>query len=346
MISGPAGGYINIGEWIEKTLRVEQVNSVDFMYDEMESQSAHCLPVIYQPFDPAKRSHWCDRGWLFDFLYATRCLDGKMLDFGPGDGWPSLIMSSYVREVIGVDGSQRRVAECTKNAERLGIRNARFIHVLPGDPLPFDSGSFDSVVAASSIEQTPDPMETLSECYRVLKPGARFRICYEGLSRYRNGKEKELFFESNKRGNCALTLYDRNIEEERAVMYTIHFSVACRQIFPLFLGSGERIDRISYDSLPEKELDQLLPVVEKAKKCMLTHPSGRTLAGWMRKIGFRRVLPTRSGAQIAGEIFDAIPALKRPKTMEEVDMLIRQPVKEGIEEGTDLEGDPLITCVK
>ena len=107
-----------------------------------------------------------------------------MLDFGPGDGWPSLLVAPYVAEVMGVDGSAKRVAVCAANADRMGIRNASFIHNPPHAPLPFPDNYFDGVLAASSIEQTPDPQATLREIYRVLKPGGHLRMLYEGLGRY------------------------------------------------------------------------------------------------------------------------------------------------------------------
>ena len=125
-------------EWIESQLKPQLVDSVEFMYDAMESQSGFCLPIIYQPFDAAKRAHWRDRGSLFDFLCATRCKGKRVLDFGPGDGWPSLIIAPHVQEVVGVDGSQRRVSVCKENAEKLNIKNARFMYVTPGQVLSFD----------------------------------------------------------------------------------------------------------------------------------------------------------------------------------------------------------------
>ena len=47
------------------------------------------------------------------------------------------------RQVVGVDGSQKRVDVCTANAARMGIENAEFIYVEPGSRLPFDDESFD-----------------------------------------------------------------------------------------------------------------------------------------------------------------------------------------------------------
>ena len=77
---------VEVFEWIETNLGPEPCSSVDLLYDYMESQSFECLPVIYKPFDAANRSHWCDRGSMFDFLHATRGEGRRLLDFGPGDG--------------------------------------------------------------------------------------------------------------------------------------------------------------------------------------------------------------------------------------------------------------------
>lgn len=48
------------------------------------------------------RWHWSDRGSLYDFLYTTRGQGKKLLDFGSGDGWPSLLVAPFVKEVVGV----------------------------------------------------------------------------------------------------------------------------------------------------------------------------------------------------------------------------------------------------
>jgi len=131
---------VSIFEWIEGELEPRSCNSEEFIYDDIDSQSGRCLPIIYQPFDAGNRSHWCDRGSLFDYLFST---DGKrLLDFGPGDGWPSLIVAPFVDEVVGVDGSRRRVKVCMENARRLGISNAKFIWVEPGASLPCQDNSF------------------------------------------------------------------------------------------------------------------------------------------------------------------------------------------------------------
>jgi ubiquinone/menaquinone biosynthesis C-methylase UbiE len=333
-------------EWIEKRLKPELVDSVGFMYDEMESQSGFCLPIIYQPFDATKRAHWRDRGSLFDFLYATGCEGKRVLDFGPGDGWPSLIIAAHVQEVIGVDGSHRRVSVCEENAKRLNIKNARFIHVAPGQALPFDNDVFDGIVAASSVEQTPDARLTLREFYRVLKPGGRLRIDYEPLSIYKNGKECELFFDSDDKGNCTLTLYNRHITKERADMYKIRCAVGCEKIFPIFLEREARIEDVSFNTLSIEKLDRMMSSVVEVKKCVLTHACGKTYVQWMGEVGFGEILPSRSGATVAGEIFDATPPGDRPRTMGGVDKILKPAIQEDVEKRAELANDPPITAAK
>jgi SAM-dependent methyltransferase len=147
--------------WLTERLDPKPSGSTPFLYDHMGSQSGRCLAVIYQPFDPSKRTHFVDRGQMLDF--AAHAGGGRILDFGPGDGWPSLLIAPRVEEVVGLEGCERRAAVCNENAERLGIENATFIAVEPGRPMPFDDGSFDAVVASSSLEQTPDPRTALAE---------------------------------------------------------------------------------------------------------------------------------------------------------------------------------------
>ena len=182
---------MTVFQWIDANLKPEPCDSTRLLYDDMESQSDRCLPIIYQPFDPGNKAHWCDRGAALDFVFATRGEGRRLLDLGPGDGWPSLITAPFAAEVVGVDASLRRVEVCRDNAARLGISNVEFIHVDPGTALPFEDAAFDGVMAASSVEQTPDPRWSLREIHRVLKPGGRFRIRYEDLDRYRDGRNRD-----------------------------------------------------------------------------------------------------------------------------------------------------------
>ncbi len=327
--------------WIERELRPEACSSDELAYDDMESQSLRSLPIIYQPFDVNNRLHWDDRGSLFDYLFSTS--SGRILDFGPGDGWPSLIVAPFVEEVIGVDSSARRVQVCTENAKRLGITNASFVHVPPGEPLPFPDDSFDGVMAASSVEQTPDPKSALRELFRILRPGGRLRIAYEALNQYRGGREREAWLLKIGDYRCRLLLYDRHIEEEFVRWYGITLSMSDAEVAKLFSSEG---DSIPFNKVTIAALGQARRSVTEARVCTLTHPSGTTLVSWLKEIGFREVLPSHAGRRFASELFDRIAEEHRPKTLESLDELLRPLVEIVIQMPSPVDRDPMMTAVK
>jgi len=303
-------------EWICANLTPSQTDSTRALYDHMESQSGACLPVIYQPFDGRQRSHFVDRGAILDFALAAP--GERVLDFGPGDGWPSLDLALLGRQVTGVDGSRRRVEVCRANASRLGITNAAFVHVPPGQPLPFDDESFDAVVAASSIEQTPDPRATLAEIHRVLAPGGRLRMYYESLDRYRGGRERELSF------GPRTVLYDRHLDEEYVRHYLLTFDAEkkCFEEARTELGP-----RPAYADLTPAILSQLQEALVSAETWTTRHPSGRTFAAWLGEIGFAGVAGTHDGNAFAGALFDRLAEADRPGSIEAVDTMLRPQVE-------------------
>ena len=332
---------MDIFKWIDKELKPKTYTSARFIYDDMDSQSYRCLPVIYQPFDGHQKAHWRDRGSLFDFLSST---DGnKLLDFGPGDGWPSLIAAPFVEQVTGVDGSVRRVEVCTENARRLGIDNARFIHVAPGDVLPFKDNCFDGVMAASSVEQTPDPKAALKEIFRVLHPGGRLRISYESLKRYRDGREREVWLSQVDEQVSRLYLYDRHIDREFVRWYGINFALTKQELINSFSDNN---DLLTFDMITIPLLEKICSAVIDARVCKLTHPSGKTLISWLMDVGFRKVIPTHSGAWFAGKLFDQIPEEQRPEDIKDVDELLQPLVKIAVQMVAPPGIDPMITAIK
>jgi SAM-dependent methyltransferase len=332
---------LDVFGWIERELRPQACTSDELIYEDMESQSLRSLPIIYQPFDLNNRLHWDDRGALFDYLLSTS--PRRILDFGPGDGWPSLIVAPFVEEVVGVDSSARRVHVCTENAKRLGITNASFVHVSPGEPLPFPDDSFDGVMAASSVEQTPDPKSTLRELFRILRPGGRLRIAYEALSQYRGGRERETWLVRIGDHSCRLLLYDRHIEEEFVRWYGITFSMSDDELARILSAEG---DSIPFERVTVSALEQARRSVTEARVCTLTHPSGGTLVSWLKEIGFREVLPSHAGRRFASELFDRMAEEQRPRNLESLDELLRPLVEIVIRMPAPVEVDPMITAVE
>ena len=331
----------NIFDWIEKELKPEFCTSEEFIYNEMESQSGYSLPVIYQLFDSNKKFHWTDRGDLYDFLYSTDGEGKKLLDFGPGDGWPSLIVAPYVKEVIGLDSSDKRVETCTKNAERMGINNASFVSYTSGTELPFEDNSFDGIMAASSVEQTPDPKKTIEELYRVLKPGGRFRISYEALNMYK-GEEKDLWIEGLGESSCKLILYNRDLTNEYVLQYALAIGMSEKELKNRLADNNE----VTFKYITISFLEEIRSIITKTQVCKTIHPSGKTLVSWLKEAGFKEIIPTYSGRIAAAKLFNQFTNEDRPKDIKSVDEILKKTVKVVIELKSPIDLDPMITAVK
>jgi len=327
-------------EWIKTGIRFKKADAAVRLYDRMEFQWGG-MPVIQQPFEAKRRDHFADRGSILD--YALTLGTSRILDFGPGDGWPSLLLAPMVQEVVGVDGSRRRVEVCAANAAKHGIGNASFIRVAPGSPLPFADGSFDGVAAASSIEQTPDTRATLRELCRVLKPGGRLRMNYENLSRYRMGAERQADLNPD-----AITVYDRHIDEEFVTHYQVTFDETLAEVRRIVTDLKERGDGAVVDLA---SLRALCGQAADAATWATIHPSCRSLLVWLVEAGFRMAEPTYNGGWFAGRLFDRLAESDRPVGIDAVDRMLRPLVGVVIEmkaqpAGKPGEWDPWITATK
>jgi len=103
--------------------------------------------------------------------------DKKVLDIGCGAGGKTLYYASLGAEkVVGVDVVEKYKEESEALAEKLGLSD-KFEFVL-GDAkaLPFDPGTFDTVVMNDAMEHVEGPEEVLTEVLRVLKEGGRVYI--------------------------------------------------------------------------------------------------------------------------------------------------------------------------
>lgn len=111
-----------------------------------------------------RQSHPYRYIWSEDFLHMRPLLKhlrasqalvrGKVLDLGCGNK-PYLPWFSLATDYIGLDISTDR-----SQPNIVGL----------GNTLPFEDGSFDTVVAFQVLEHVPDPFAVVREVTRVLKP--------------------------------------------------------------------------------------------------------------------------------------------------------------------------------
>jgi SAM-dependent methyltransferase len=279
------------------------------------------MPGIYRPWDPRCEGHFRLRGRILD--YAAVMAGRRVLDFGPGEGFPSLLLAPFVREVVGVDGSGKRVQECTGNVRRMGIGNAEFVHVPPGHSLPFPDATFDGAVASWSLEQSPDLGQTLREICRVLRPGGIFRFEPETLGRYANGQEQQVWLPAAIGGFHGLTVFDRDIAGQRVRHYGL-------LVKPGPDGAGPMLDALTQQhnamppitALTEESLAAIKPFVLRAGAWTTEHPSFVSWPGRLRGTGFGEARVTYSGAWTADKILRTLAEARRPKSLQEMDELL------------------------
>jgi SAM-dependent methyltransferase len=94
-------------------------------------------------------------------------------DLGCGTGPLLPLLSSSVRQVIGVDGSDEMLAAARSRTSLLPNVDLRRGSL---EALPIDDGTLDAAVMMLVLHHLPSPAAALSEACRVLKPGGRLLI--------------------------------------------------------------------------------------------------------------------------------------------------------------------------
>ena len=176
-----------VERWLLANAPPEPLDSARALYERMPRQRDGQLSFVDVPYDPRREDHWADAARIADYLAhlahaspASPPHAPRLLDIGPGDGWPALPMAAARpdAEVLGVDPSPRRTRACSANAARLGLANARFA-TADAAALPLADGSLDLVTAASSLEEAAQPEAVFAELRRVLRPGGALRASYQ-----------------------------------------------------------------------------------------------------------------------------------------------------------------------
>lgn len=107
--------------------------------------------------------------------------EGRVLEIGIGGG---LNLPFYdparVESVTGIDPSPELCAMAGRAPRPKGLDVS--IREAAGESLPFDSHSFDTVLATYTLCSVAAVERVLAEARRVLKPGGVFLFCEHGLS--------------------------------------------------------------------------------------------------------------------------------------------------------------------
>jgi len=106
-----------------------------------------------------------------DLVLDLCCGTGKMIEL-------ECTAVGVNTEVIGLDFNQEMINVCIAKLNQ-SINNYNF-NLIKGDAmeLPFEDNTFNNITIAFGLRNVPDKIKTISEMYRVLKPGGKV-VCLE-----------------------------------------------------------------------------------------------------------------------------------------------------------------------
>ncbi len=106
---------------------------------------------------------------------AVNRLGGRVLDVGVGTGLELPMFSNAVK-ITGVDLSEPMLQIARKRVADLKLTNVEDLRVMDAMNLEYADDSFDGAVAPYVITTVPDPVRTMDEMARVVRPGGEIII--------------------------------------------------------------------------------------------------------------------------------------------------------------------------
>ena len=117
-----------------------------------------------------------DKGWMeTKAIIKAGLTTGTVLEVGPGPGYLGLewLKQTNATRLTGLDISPDMIALARRNAAEYGLEERVEYIESSGAGMPFPDGGFDGVFSNGSLHEWADVAQTLSEMWRVLRPGGR-----------------------------------------------------------------------------------------------------------------------------------------------------------------------------
>ncbi|HMD81422.1 MAG TPA: class I SAM-dependent methyltransferase, partial [Anaerolineales bacterium] len=161
--------------------KIEQINESSSKYYEDASRYNFWKD---KPFSDPKWAPWFL--WRFGLLLsAFRIRPGdRILDFGCGTGWTSIMLAQMGAEVLGLDVSNAALNIARDNASRslsTGQQSRIRFEEFRENRIPVEDGFFDFVIVFEAIHHLPNPRTILREFFRVMNEYGYFGFAEPGI---------------------------------------------------------------------------------------------------------------------------------------------------------------------
>ena len=147
--------------------------------------------------------------------------DTRVVDFCAGLGGPARYLAHrYGADVTGIELTPTRVKGALELTRLVGLQNS--VRVIEGNVMrvPLPDASVDVVVSQEALLHVPDKERTLSEAFRILKPGGRIAFTDWVAHRPLSDADKELMWQ----GMAVAELYNTQTYAEliKKVGFTVN----------------------------------------------------------------------------------------------------------------------------
>jgi ubiquinone/menaquinone biosynthesis C-methylase UbiE len=171
---------------------------------------------------------------------------GRVLEIGGGTGANLAYYGPDVEEVVFTEPEEPMARRLEKKLPGHSVR-ATVVRA-PAEQLPFEDGSFDTLVSTLVLCTVDDPVRSLQEAHRVLKPGGRLLF----LEHVRSDNPKSARWQDRLNGIQKRFACGCNCNRDTLASIRAHgFSVAAVQhelfpkapphVRPLITGTAERV---------------------------------------------------------------------------------------------------------
>jgi ubiquinone/menaquinone biosynthesis C-methylase UbiE len=171
---------------------------------------------------------------------------GRVLEIGGGTGANLPFYGPGVEEVVFTEPEEPMARRLEKKLPGHAVRTS--VVRAPAEKLPFEDGSFDTVVSTLVLCTVDDPVRSLQEAHRVLKPGGKLLF----LEHVRSDNPKSAKWQDRLNGIQRRCLCGCNCNRDTLASIRAHgFSVddvhhelfpkAPPHVRPLITGAAERV---------------------------------------------------------------------------------------------------------